>query len=85
MTAEKKKADRAALELKKKSTAPEAWFKEFRASEFSQYDAQGLPTHSAEGKELSKEILNKLGKEQKKQKGIYEKWLASQQVEETKE
>ena len=48
-----------------------------KAGEYSLYDETGLPTHDAKGKELSKEIRNKLQKEQNKQKKVYEDYLKS--------
>lgn len=97
---EKEKAERAALDLKKKSTPPTEWFKVFNTAHYVKWDEQGIPTHTnkdadkfdAEGKpdpknkekELPEAIRNKLQKEWNKQKTVYEKWLATQ-TEESKE
>ena len=35
-----------ALELKKKSTPAEMWFKTFFAEEYEFFDEQGIPTHT---------------------------------------
>lgn len=56
------------------STPPQEWFKVFEREKYTQFDANGLPTHAkiqikkdeemVDGeKELSKEIKNKLQKE----------------------
>lgn len=75
---EQEKQERAALELKKKSTPPTEWFKVFRADEFSAFDEQGLPTHNKAGKELSEAIRNKLKKEWTKQEQVFQQWQQSQ-------
>lgn len=49
-----------------------------KSEEYSKYDEAGLPTHTNKDKELSEAIRNKLRKEQEKQKGVYEKWVAEQ-------
>ena len=74
---EREKAERAALDLKKKSTPPQEWFKVFKAEEYSKFDEDGIPTHNNKDKELSEAIRNKLKKEWNKQKTVYDKWLAS--------
>lgn len=78
---ELEKQERAALELKKKSTPATEWFKIFRADEFSQFDEQGLPTHNKAGKELSDAIRNKLKKEWTKQDSVYQQWCQSKAEE----
>lgn len=78
------------MEEKKKSTPPNEWFTTFFSDKYSKFDDQGLPTHTKivnkegkeEDKEISKEIKNKLMKEQKKQEEVYNKWLQSQQLKE---
>ena len=55
-------AERKALDEKKKSTPGKDWFRTFEAAKFSKFDENGLPTHNAKGKELSKEERNKLQK-----------------------
>ena len=39
---------------------------------YSQFDANGLPTHDAAGKEISKSTAKKLQKELEKQKKLYD-------------
>jgi len=63
---EEEKRLKAELELKKKSTPPEEWFKVMFAEKYSKFDEQGLPTHDDKGKELSESIRNKLKKDQNK-------------------
>ena len=42
---------------------------------YSQFDAEGIPTHDAAGEELSKGAAKKLKKEWDKQKELHEKHL----------
>ena len=44
----------------------------FTEDRFSQWDAQGLPTHDAAGEKLAKSKAKKLAKEMKKQQRLYE-------------
>jgi cysteinyl-tRNA synthetase len=39
---------------------------------YSEFDAEGIPTKDAEGKEISKSMQKKLKKDQEKQKRLYE-------------
>jgi cysteinyl-tRNA synthetase len=50
----------------------------FRTAEFSEWDAEGLPTRDAEGKEVAKSRRKKLVKEWERQKALHEKWVAGQ-------
>lgn len=83
----------AALKLQKAAAAKEAKEKEererlekgklshlemFRTSEYSEWDAEGLPTKDAEGKELAKSRGKKLKKEWDRQKKLHQGWLAAQ-------
>jgi len=45
--------------------------------EFSEWDADGIPTRDSEGKEVAKSRRKKLVKEWERQKALHEKWLAS--------
>ena len=48
---------------------------------YSKYDEEtGLPTHDKNGKELSEAIVNGLKKKQKKQDGVYQKWVKEQEA-----
>lgn len=47
----------------------------FRTDEFSEWDADGLPTKDKEGKEVAKSRRKKLVKEWEKQKVLHEGWL----------
>jgi len=49
--AEKEKKKQAEEEMK--NTPPEEYFKKYESKEYSQFDERGVPTHNAEGKELS--------------------------------
>lgn len=53
----------------------------FRVSEFSAWDAEGLPTKDAEGKEVAKSRSKKLKKEWERQKKLHETWLAGQKAQ----
>ncbi|KAF2769730.1 hypothetical protein EJ03DRAFT_343190 [Teratosphaeria nubilosa] len=50
----------------------------FRTSEYTAWDAEGLPTHDAEGKEVAKSKGKKLRKDWERQKKVHEVWLARQ-------
>lgn len=85
--AEDAKQAKKELELKKKSTTGAEWFKVFPAhkdGEYTKFDADGLPTHSLnkknETKELTEAQRNGIRKLQKKQDGVYDKWVQSQQA-----
>lgn len=49
----------------------------FRTKEYSAWDADGIPTHDAEGAELPKSRVKKLRKEWERQKKLHEAWLAA--------
>ena len=51
----------------------------FRTSEYTEWDADGLPTKDTEGKQVSKSRSKKLRKEWERQKKFHEAYLASQQ------
>ena len=85
---EKKKKDdekkkKAAEELKKKMTPANEYFQQM-TDKYSKFDEQGMPTHDASGKELSKEIVNKLKKEYAKQDKVHKKWLETEAGKEAK-
>lgn len=71
--AAKDKEDREKLEKGKQSHLDM-----FRTSEFSAWDAEGLPTKDAEGKDVAKSRSKKLKKDYERQKKLHEAWLASQ-------
>lgn len=54
----------------------------FRSNEytglFSEWDADGIPTKDAEGKEVAKSKMKKLKKDWERQKKLHEGWLSSQ-------
>ena len=79
--AEKKAADKAAAEAKEREKNEKgklSHLEMFRTSEFSAWDADGLPTHDAEGKEVAKSRAKKLRKDWERQKKAHEAWQASQ-------
>lgn len=73
LKAEEKKK-KAADELKKKMTPASEYFKGM-PEKYSQFTAEGLPTHDAKSKPLSAELTNALKKEYAKQDKIHKKWL----------
>ncbi|KAL6428134.1 hypothetical protein ACFW04_008475 [Cataglyphis niger] len=78
---EKKKAEAAAAAAAKeaqKKISPNDMFR-LEKDKYSQFDDKGLPTHDAEGKELSKGLLKKLQKLQQVQQKRYNEYLASMQ------
>ncbi len=74
---EEEKKRKAAEDLKKKSTPAKEYFKQM-TDKYSAFDEEGMPTHDVKGKELPKEILNKLKKEYAKQDKIYKQWAESE-------
>ena len=64
-------AKQLAEKMAKMSIAPEEMFKS-QTDLYSAFDADGVPTHDKEGKELSKSAYKKLKKEWEKQKKLYE-------------
>ncbi|KAK3937140.1 tRNA synthetases class I (C) catalytic domain-containing protein [Diplogelasinospora grovesii] len=49
----------------------------FKTSEYSEWDADGIPTKDATGQEVTKSKRKKMTKEWEKQKKVHEEWLAS--------
>lgn len=66
-----------ALKLEKMKISPQDMFKR-QPELYSQFDAEGLPTHDASGAPLTKSQQKKLKKEQDKQKKLHESYLAQQ-------
>ncbi|EZA61226.1 hypothetical protein DMN91_005082 [Ooceraea biroi] len=82
MEKEKKKAEATAAAAAKeaqKKIRPCDMFK-LEKDKYSQFDETGLPTHDAEGNEISKALLKKLQKLQKLQEKRYNEYLAAEQV-----
>ncbi|KAM0734318.1 Cysteine--tRNA ligase, cytoplasmic [Formica fusca] len=78
---EKKKTEAAAAAAAKeaqKKISPNDMFR-LEKDKYSQFDDKGLPTHDAEGKELSKGLLKKLQKLQQAQQKRYNEYLVSMQ------
>jgi len=82
--AAKKAANAAAAEakriaiLEKGKAAPSEMFKPPHVAEgtYTQWDETGLPTHDAEGKEVSKGLSKKCAKDQKLQEKAHDAYLA---------
>jgi cysteinyl-tRNA synthetase len=84
---EREKAERAAAAAKKEadklaaaSVKPSEMFKLPHLADadkkYSAYDAEGIPTHDHEGKELGEKAIKKLKKDQEKQKKDHEWYLS---------
>ena len=77
---EEEKLKRKMEEEKLMSTPPEEYFKIYHADKYSQFNEQGIPTHSKgkDGKEqeLNEKTKKKLQKDFDKQKDKHEKWRA---------
>ncbi|DAZ92726.1 TPA: hypothetical protein N0F65_012509 [Lagenidium giganteum] len=69
-------AQQLALKLEKMKISPQDLFKS-QTDLYSQFDAEGLPTHDAAGVALTKNQVKKLKKEQDKQKKLYESKTSS--------
>jgi cysteinyl-tRNA synthetase len=76
---EKAKADAEAAEKERLEKGKLSHLEMFRTSEYSAWDAEGLPTADAEGKEVAKSKGKKLKKDWERQKKLHEAWLATQQ------
>ncbi|KAF1323224.1 Glutamine-trna ligase, partial [Globisporangium splendens] len=72
-------AAQLALKLEKMKTSPLEMFKS-QVDLYSQFDAEGLPTHDAAGVPLTKSQVKKLKKDQDKQKKLHESYLAQQKA-----
>ncbi|KAK2720134.1 hypothetical protein QYM36_004142 [Artemia franciscana] len=76
---ERKKAEAAAKEAEKaalQAIPPGDLFRN-ETDKYSQFDDQGLPTHDAEGKEISKGLKKKLLKKYESQAKVYQDYLQS--------
>jgi cysteinyl-tRNA synthetase len=73
------KAKREQEEAEKKKLAEEKakipHTEMFRTAEYSEWDAEGLPTKDAKGEEVAKAKTKKLKKEWEKQKKVHEDWV----------
>lgn len=75
---EKAKADAEAAEKERLEKGKLSHLDMFRTSEYSEWDAEGLPTKDVEGKEVAKSKSKKLKKDWDRQKKLHEAWLATQ-------
>jgi cysteinyl-tRNA synthetase len=75
---EKAKADAEAAEKERLEKGKLSHLDMFRTSEYSAWDADGLPTADAEGKEVAKSKSKKLKKDWERQKKLHEAWQATQ-------
>ena len=69
---EKAKADAEAAEKEKLAKGKLSHLDMFRTSEYSEWDAEGLPTKDAEGNEVAKSKSKKLRKDWERQKKLHE-------------
>lgn len=77
LEAKKKRDEEAAAKEALKRIPPEDYFKIGPDSDkYSQYDDKGIPTHTSDGKEVSKSSRSKLIKLWEKQKVAYEKIMS---------
>jgi cysteinyl-tRNA synthetase len=75
---EKAKRDAEAAEKERLEKGKLSQLEMFRTTEFSAWDAEGLPTADAEGKEVAKSRAKKLRKDWERQKKLHEAWAATQ-------
>lgn len=75
---EKAKRDAEAAEKERLEKGKLSHLEMFRTSEFSAWDAEGVPTADAEGKEVAKSRAKKLRKDWERQKKLHEAWTATQ-------
>lgn len=77
---EKKKAEQGAKKQQQPQQPPPQHPSEmFKTQDYSQWDANGLPTHDKDGKELTKSQGKKMAKLMEAQRKKYEKWSQVQQ------
>ena len=74
----KAKADAEAAEKERLEKGRLSHVEMFRTSEYSEWDAEGLPTRDAEGKEIAKSRSKKLRKDWERQKKFHEAYMAAQ-------
>lgn len=74
----KAKSDAEAAEKERLEKGKLSHLEMFRTSEFSAWDAEGLPTLDKEGNEVAKSRSKKLRKDWERQKKLHEGWLAAQ-------
>ena len=74
----KAKADAEAAERERLEKGRLSHVEMFRTSEYSEWDAEGLPTRDAEGKEIAKSRSKKLRKDWERQKKFHEAYMAAQ-------
>lgn len=72
--AARKKAEADAAKLEQGKTNPLDMFR--GRPEYSQFDAEGLPTHTSDGAEVSKSARKKLEKERTVQEKLHQQYLA---------
>lgn len=74
---EKAKADAETAEKEKLEKGKLSHLEMFRTTEYSEWDADGLPTKDAEGNEVAKNRSKKLRKDWERQKKLHEAYQAS--------
>ncbi|KAK3873188.1 hypothetical protein Pcinc_021787 [Petrolisthes cinctipes] len=75
---DRKKAEQAAKKQQQQQQPPQDPTEMFRTPEYSQWDANGLPTYDKDGKEITKTQGKKLAKLMEAQRKKYDKWLQQQ-------
>ncbi|KAI5298235.1 hypothetical protein KEM56_004222 [Ascosphaera pollenicola] len=73
---QREKEEREKEALKKAEKGKMSHMEMFKTKEYSEWDADGLPTKDAEGNELTKSKAKKLKKDWDRQKKLHEAWLA---------
>ncbi|KAK4501951.1 hypothetical protein PRZ48_007761 [Zasmidium cellare] len=75
---EKAKADKEAADRERLEKGKQSHLDMFKTSEYTDWDAEGLPTKDAEGKEVAKSKSKKLRKDWERQKKLHEAWQEAQ-------
>jgi cysteinyl-tRNA synthetase len=70
---------RVAEKMARLHLAPQDMFRK-KLDLYSAFDVDGIPTHAADGKELSKSTLRKLQKDWEKQKKMYETYKKMENI-----
>ncbi|WPH03873.1 Hypothetical protein R9X50_00675600 [Acrodontium crateriforme] len=74
----KAQADKEAADKERLEKGKQSHLEMFKTAEFSDWDADGLPTKDAQGNEVAKSRSKKLKKDWERQKKAHEAWLATQ-------
>ena len=85
MENQRKQKEQEAKERELKLSTPAKEYYAMMTDKYSKFNEEGVPTHNANGAELSKEQVNKLKKDFQKHQKNHLKWVEQQQKKKEKE